>query len=143
MARDTLFGGVYTCLRHHLMSHWSESFGSSSGDSKSEPPAGGGFFLSSFVLNTAAACVAVAASSPLNYVRNMQFAAPTEAPAPRTYLVLRGLARKVVAAEGSSAKLAVLGRSLLLGWGTLRAAVGMGFGAFVFDFCKGGYAHQL
>lgn len=98
--------------------------------------ADGAALLNGFVLNTVAACVAVAASSPLNYVRTMQFAAPPDSPGPRMLLVLRGLRDQVSKANGGQAKVAVLSRNLLLGWGTMRAAVGMGFGSLVYDFCR-------
>lgn len=147
MARDSLFGGVYASLRHYLIRTWGPPSVPSGGSlkkglrsaiDKNNPE--GRVLFHGFVLNTVAACVAVAASSPLNYVRNMQLAAPPDAPEPRVLSVLRGLGEQVAQAGGATAKATVLCRSLLLGWGTLRAAVGMGFGSLVYDFCKQGAA---
>ena len=98
----------------------------------------GGAFIDNFLLNTVAACIAVAVSSPLNYARNMQFAAPHDVPEPSIRLILYGLREQVAKANGTLAKATVLSRNLLLGWGTLRAAVGMGFGSVVFDLCRTG-----
>ncbi|OEH74790.1 mitochondrial carrier protein [Cyclospora cayetanensis] len=147
VARDSLFGGVYACARHHLMMRRPEAasratkFASSEGNlHRRECRLGGGeegsTLFHRLMLNTVAACVAVAASSPLNYVKNMQLAASPESPQPRMRVLLGELVRQVAAAPGAQARLAVLSRSLLLGWGTLRAAVGMAFGAFVFDLCR-------
>lgn len=147
MARDSLFGGVYSSLRHYLIRAWGcpskPSDGSLKEDLRSvmeKNNSEGRALLHGFVLNTVAACVAVAASSPLNYIRNMQLAAPPDAPEPRMLSVLRDLGEQVAQARGATAKATVLSRSLLLGWGTLRAAVGMGFGSLVYDFCKQGAA---
>lgn len=148
MARDSLFGGVYSCLRHHMMCSWgpprlltASSHESPEKDAcrvAGKQKADRWTSLNVFALNTLAACVAVAASSPLNYVRNMQLAVPPDSPAPRMLPLLRGLGEQVAQVSGSHAKIVILSRNLLLGWGSLRAALGMGFGSFVYDSCKGG-----
>ncbi|KAL8424528.1 hypothetical protein Efla_005634 [Eimeria flavescens] len=152
LARDSLFGGVYSCLRHHLICSWGsasprlqsssssagglmDSFSASSKEGKTDSIAA--LLLNGFALNTVAAGIAVAVSSPLNYVRNMQLAAPPEAAVPRMLPLLRQLRHEAAEAKGRSARLEVLSRSLLVGWGSLRAAMGMGFGSFVYDWCKG------
>ena len=94
-----------------------------------------------FGVNTFAACIGVLASSPLNYVRNVQLAAPTHAEAPCMPSILKSVGKSsVVAAAAAAAKrnpqgLRNLSNRLLWGWGTLRAAAGMGFGSVVYDLC--------
>ncbi|KAL8433116.1 hypothetical protein ACSSS7_004139 [Eimeria intestinalis] len=149
LVRDSFFGGVYSCFRHNLMCRLgTSSYGSGSLYAGSRSSSAPGLsdetstdratLLKIFALNTVAAGIAVALSSPLNYVRNMQLAAAPDAAVPRMLPLLRQLG--VQAAEGSDfpSKLRIVSRSLLVGWGSLRAAIGMGFGSLVYDLCKHG-----
>ncbi|KAL8273560.1 hypothetical protein Esti_002487 [Eimeria stiedai] len=149
LVRDSFFGGVYCCFRHNLMCRLgTSSYGSGSLYAGSQSTSAPGLLgetstdratlLKGFGLNTVAAGIAVALSSPLNYVRNMQLAAAPDAAVPRMLPLLRQLRVQAAEASGLSARMRVVSRSVLVGWGSLRAAVGMGFGSLVFDLCKHG-----
>ncbi|KAL8453326.1 hypothetical protein Emag_001917 [Eimeria magna] len=149
LVRDSFFGGVYSCFRHNLMCRLgTSSYGSGSllaGSRSSSSPglvdetsSDRSTLLKVFALNTVAAGIAVALSSPLNYVRNMQLAAAPDAAVPRMLPLLRQLRAQAAEANDLSARIKIVSRSLLVGWGSLRAAMGMGFGSLVYDLCKHG-----
>ena len=181
IGRDSLFGGVYTSSRLLFISSWngdrskvqhSNEEGGPPADllllqqqqqpqgKEGDAPAAAKreTVINVFAVNAAAACIAVLASSPLNYVRNVQLAAPTHAEAPCMRSVLRGLwgTSPAAAASASAAAAAAninnnssssssssscraifrrLSSRLLWGWGTMRAASGMAFGSVVYDLC--------
>jgi hypothetical protein len=102
--RDAVFGGVFSGARS--LAH-------------------GGGEATRLHADTAAAAAATIASSPFNFVRNIQFNANQKEPAPSAAAVLRRLLVEAAAKEGVAGKLGHVQERLRVGWGTLRVAAGM------------------
>jgi hypothetical protein len=107
VARDAVFGCVYTGGRHLL---WSDSTG-----------------------NMVAAVVATIASAPFNLARNAQFAtAPQDRP-PSIRRTMRALLMETKSKQGLSSRFSHIQQRLTLGWGTTRVGLGMALGAQVYE----------
>uniref|UniRef100_A0A0G4IAU7 Mitochondrial carrier protein n=1 Tax=Chromera velia CCMP2878 TaxID=1169474 RepID=A0A0G4IAU7_9ALVE len=132
VARDIVFGGVFSVCRHSGLGlrRGRAERGKGAGEG------GKGEWKESVVVNATSAVLAVTLSSPLNFVRNMQFAVPLSQPVPSGLKVLRNLAAEVRAQGGGSLKKSLfLCDRLRLGVATLRLAVGMGLSGFLYERC--------
>jgi len=121
VARDAVFGGVYSC-RGQLQ----RTFGSR------DPSAS-----QKLAVDLITASLATALSSPLNYARNMQFGCLEGQVPPRIAQSLRRLWIEVKAKRLDSGRLkasSYLQQRLGLGWGTLRVGLGMTLGQQMYDF---------
>jgi hypothetical protein len=116
LARDVVFGGLYTWLRLQIQ-WWGDL-----------PP------NKQWEANLIAAGLATVVSGPFNYVRNVQYATRSKDMADGTLQVLRSLARKVSDRPTSLQKLHYLQNRLRIGWGTIRVALGVTFGHSVYDW---------
>lgn len=77
------------------------------------------------------AAIATVASSPMNYVRSMQYAHMTDGEPRRAWQQMKRLWTNArVSQQGT---LTYLQQRLRIGWGTLRVAVGMATGQLVFN----------
>ena len=83
------------------------------------------------------ACVATVVSSPLNYVRNIQYAVdPTIGQRPEpARVILRKLWVQGRGCVTVFRRVAWLQRQLRLGWGTARVGFGMAFSEQIYNFC--------
>jgi len=126
--RDLLFGGVYGYLRYALCAR-----GGSDTADPGVPPAP----ISSsqrYVINMFSAAIATFLSSPMNYVRNMQYASPSDRRPGAVKLLAELWAR--TREHGSLTDAAsFLQRRLRLGWGTARVGVGMAFSEQIYSRC--------
>jgi hypothetical protein len=115
IGRDTLFGATYTSLRFRWANEVPE-----------------GWELAS---NTAAAAVATLVSGPLNYAQNVQYGTSSH----ETQVTIRGAFRLLVseaaAMPTTRQRIGLVGDRLRIGWGTIRVAVGMAFGNYLYDKC--------
>jgi len=120
--RDTIFGCVYESSRKAL---------------RGMAPDQGVWRL---VSDMNAAAFATACSSPVNYARNMKYAALADGtPLPSVATSLRGLVentRLTAKEKGFGASAVFVQRRLQLGWGTARVGIGIGFGQALFDWTK-------
>jgi hypothetical protein len=115
MLRDASFGVVYELIRGRLRA--------------SQPSSSAG----AFGADVAAAAVASLASAPLNYCRNIIYAAAPDTKPPSISQCMIELARE---ARSTDSPLRFLESRLYFGWGTARVAVGMGIGQLVFEHVK-------
>lgn len=129
LARDVLWGGIFSCLRHELPAHLGEAE-SASGAQKPG--------VASFVANVVAAGVATAVSSPFNYARSLQYGHDMSKGKLSTMKVFKDLWREANAnraAEGEARALFVA-RRLTVGWGSLRVSVGIAVSSQIYNFCS-------
>mmetsp|Transcript_7624 Transcript_7624/g.8751 ORF Transcript_7624/g.8751 Transcript_7624/m.8751 type:complete len:285 (+) Transcript_7624:308-1162(+) len=117
--RDAIFGATYATFRRGAKDD---------ADSKD---------TGSFFRNMMAAAAGTALSSPINYVRNMQFSASLHVKTPRivdicSLLVddVRNYSDKIVP------RVLYLQRRLAIGWGTFRVAFGMAIGSKLYEECQ-------
>jgi hypothetical protein len=128
--RDLLFGGVYGYLRFALAA-------SAATRVRTESDIGPLSLVTSsqrYVINMFSACTATFLSSPLNYVRNMQYAAPPGL-RPRAGPLLLELWAEAQRQGGVHGTASFLQRRLRLGWGTARVGVGMAFSEQIYSRC--------
>ena len=115
ISRDIVFGGIFSSLRFSL--------------GNSDNP-----ISNSFIINLLSATVASIASSPFNFVRNVTLGSPPDRPPPSSWEIMRSLGRSVPNPSSPLATSHFIFKRLLIGWGTLRVALGMAFGASLYDF---------
>jgi hypothetical protein len=118
--RDMLWGGLYNLLRNDTLPRLHKPL-------TAKNPRWWGF-----VDNMGAALIATATSSPLNFVRNVRYGSSPES-MQSTYSILKGVWK-----EGGNApegRLWHLQQRFVIGWGTLRVAVGMAFASQIYEFC--------
>jgi len=121
MARDMVFGMVYSSLRRYT-------------SSKQQQAPTAWRRSREFAVNAASAAVATVVSGPFNYVRNVQFAkfGVDERP-PSIPEALRYFARAAREREGVVARARYVQTRLMIGWGTLRVASGMAITALGYN----------
>jgi hypothetical protein len=114
--RDVTFGAIFTTLRHLKPEDTGE---------RTEATVG---------FNLFAAGTATVISGPLNLARNLQFATPPDKIKPTIRQVLREMQREM---RGMSPlqRLEHMQMRMRVGWGTMRVALGMTFGAGLYDYC--------
>lgn len=87
-----------------------------------------------FWCNCMAAGLAVMASGPLNYARNIQYATLPNVRAPTIFEVFQNIRHESKKFEQERfGKIRFFQRTFKIGWGTARTAVGMAIGQQVFD----------
>ena len=119
--RDVVFGGCYTWLRLQ-MQVWFDL-----------PPA------QQWKANLVAAAMATVASGPFNYVRNIQYSTSARQKALSTTQILQEFWLEVRQQPTFLKQVGEASQLLRIGWGTMRVALGMSFGHFVYDQLQ----HQL
>jgi len=129
VGRDTCFGLTYETTRH-ILGTWL------SRDSRSMDLA----------VNGVAAGLGTIISSPLNYARNLKYGVTPGHVVPSVRCLLSDLWQSIQKRETWREKIMLLQARLVLGWGTLRVAIGMALGQCIFDVvqrkalkaCEGG-----
>ncbi|CAM2975514.1 Mitochondrial carrier protein [Legionella steigerwaltii] len=133
VTRDMVFGSTYEMLRS-LMRAKAKKAESKAPSSKPS--------YQEFFYNASAAGLATIASSPFNYVRNMQYATPANRKSPSAYEVLAHLwseSRKLE--KPLLGQLSFFQQKFRIGWGTARVAVGMAAGQKLFDWTREHLSH--
>ena len=120
--RDIMFGGIFASLRLVLSAPVDDLL----------RPLGAGS-ATSFVSSMVAAATATLASAPLNFVRNMKYAARFDRRSPTIAAVLTSLAREMAA---SPTPLRFMLDRFRVGWGTARVAIGMAVGWELYELAK-------
>jgi len=82
------------------------------------------------------AAVATLVSSPVNYVRSIQFGTRPNVSCPSIVDVLRDLLAEVSKTKSFSQGASLTQQRLRIGWGTARVAAGVAFGQWAFDHFK-------
>lgn len=125
--RDLIFGSVFSILRHDILISKDTDTNRKSKKNSDR--------MNAFFIDIASASIATIASSPLNYVRDMQYSMTNDKPKS-----IRGQFRQLwedTLRETSSYDRAVLlQRKLRIGWGTARVGCGMGVGSFLYSYCS-------
>lgn len=112
--RDVAFGGVYTFLRLEAQSQ--------------------GLPLHyQWIGNMVSAAIAAVISGPFNLARNEQYATRSGAKAPTIANVLLALLQEVKQLPTTYDRWHLLQSRLRIGYGTIRVAIGMAFGHYVYD----------
>ena len=141
VARDVVFGVAYEVGRQNLRAAFDDVFYSSNSLVSSTSPSASPISNSPttpshhyFVADVIAAGCATVASSPLNFVRNIQYSAPADVKPMSAVAALRLLWRDA-SAKGWGAPV-FLQRRLLIGWGTMRVAVALGVGQTTYEWLQ-------
>lgn len=89
------------------------------------------------MINLVSGMTATIVSSPINYVRNINYATPPSE-APKTALrILKDLVTEAALREQSALERCHFVQSRLrIGWGTARVGCGMAIGAKLYDMCS-------
>ena len=129
--RDALWGGTFGWLRRDLRlrferSPWGVVGGKGTPDIFFEARG----FMADFVAAGLATCL----SAPVNYARNMQFAARLTEKTPQMTRELRGLFAETLCLPNLSQRAWFLLERTNVGWGTLRVGFGMALTAHLFVF---------
>lgn len=88
-----------------------------------------------FKRDVLAAALGTIISSPLNYFRNIQFHKNTLKTCPTMRNIFQRLCYEIRQEKSIIEKLKVIQHRLRIGWGTLRVAIGMGFGSKLYSLC--------
>jgi hypothetical protein len=131
ITRDIVFGCVYEVGRKRLRRKY-DLLESERGDEITSWRTQRLYYFGADVIAAAGATVA---SSPFNFVRNIQYGARADMSPKSTVTALRMLLSDAAAA-GWRAPI-FLQRRLLIGWGTTRVAVSLGFGQIVYEWLQG------
>lgn len=123
--RDLVFGGTYTFLRLELQYHLELTA------------------EYQWTANMAAAAMATIVSGPFNLARNVQYATRSKHKADTVAKVLRDFAADTQAQSTLWNKTRFVQNRLRIGWGTVRVAVGMSFGHFLYDRMLGVYEDSV
>ena len=94
------------------------------------------FSGSTLGVNVLAGAFATVVSGPLNYARNMQYAAPMSSSSPSTLAAVDKLFRTAWKQPTWPAAAGYLQHRLRIGWGSARVAVGMAVGQALFDWTR-------
>lgn len=117
-SRDMVFGSVYEILRLIQEKHLPESQHATS----------------TLIRNAVAATFATVISSPLNYVRNIQYASdPKVAPPSTSQTLLQVWNESSLARTQKISRARFFQQQFRIGWGTGRVAVGMALGQNLFE----------
>eukprot|EP01041_Mallomonas_annulata_P003939 gene3939-7874_t len=119
VSRDLIFGGVFAFLRHEFRFLCAEA----------------DIHINSFFLDVTAGCLATIASSPLNYVRNINYSTPPDQPHITTIKVLTDLFKAADMYDSVWNRMKFIQERLKIGWGTGRVGCGMAFGSLIYSFC--------
>lgn len=119
--RDLCFGGTYTFLRLELQFLF-------------QIPA-----EQQWIANMSAAAMATIVSAPFNLVRNVQYATRSREKADTISTVLRDFMTETHRQQSAWKRTRFVQNRLRIGWGTVRVAIGMAFGHFVYDNLMGIY----
>ncbi|KTC92381.1 hypothetical protein OQJ15_11640 [Fluoribacter dumoffii] len=123
MTRDMVFGSTYEMLRS-VTGVTKKSADKTSNLAKHQE----------FIYNAGAAGLATIASSPFNYVRNMQYATPPNQKPPSAHEVLTQVWKESKNSTPTLlSRLSFFQQKFRIGWGTARVAVGMAVGQKLFD----------
>lgn len=117
--RDAIFGASYAFLRNFQFYPASASVSSDK----------------SIFQDMAAAGIGTILSSPLNYIRNIQFHRHSAKQCPTMRIVILKLGFELYREKTYFKRLKMLQHRFRIGWGTLRVAVGMGLGAKLYSLC--------
>ena len=123
LIRDIVFGGVYSSTRHWTF------FGCLDHDES------GYNYAQEFVWNGASALVATTASSPFNYIRNIQFATPSNEIPLTMWELTKQISNGFRQTRGIKNKFDFLQIRFKFGWGTLRVGLGMALGSQAYEYC--------
>mmetsp|Transcript_6579 Transcript_6579/g.13329 ORF Transcript_6579/g.13329 Transcript_6579/m.13329 type:complete len:302 (-) Transcript_6579:355-1260(-) len=131
LARDFIWGGAFSCLRHELPKHLARSQQPLVDPNTGVQLAGAVSFFS----NVIAAAVATLISSPFNYARNLQYAHDLSRGHLSTTAVFRNLWREAQENKLNTqeSRASFLARRLTIGWGTLRVSVGIAFSSQIYN----------
>ncbi|KTD71230.1 hypothetical protein [Legionella tucsonensis] len=128
MTRDMVFGSTYEMLRSLMKTTSKKSGNTALGSNQS---------YVEFLYNASAAAVATIASSPFNYVRNMQYATPPNLKPPSACEVFTKVWNESKTPQQSFlSRLSFFQQQFRIGWGTARVAVGMAVGQKLFDYTQ-------
>jgi len=119
--RDLCFGGTYTFLRLELQYLFQLT-----------PE-------QQWAANMASAAMATVVSAPFNLVRNVQYATRSREKADSVSNILRDFVKDANKHETAWQRARYIQNRLRIGWGTVRVAVGMAFGHFMYDNLMGLY----
>lgn len=119
LVRDIIWGSTFSSLRHAIPPL--------TGCGDEHTPG-----VASFLVNVFAGGVATFISSPINFVRNMQYGHSPSKPHPSAIKVLSIAWRESKTAESPVYHFVV--KRLTVGWGTLRVALGIAFSSQVYDY---------
>jgi hypothetical protein len=143
VARDVVFGGSFALTKLKMTSlfeyyHCVHPTHSPSHRWISFDPQNPAYVIMSpnfahFINTAVSGFLATALSSPFNYARNIKFACPSNQKPPSTYYVLSTLVRDVVTSPNPVFNAV---DRLKIGWGTLRVAIGMALGQYLYDRSK-------
>ncbi|WP_133128476.1 hypothetical protein [Legionella nagasakiensis] len=126
MTRDMVFGSTYEMLRSFMNTSAKEDKTTGSTPSCLE-----------FIYNAGAAGVATIASSPFNYVRNIQYAMPPNRKPPSMHEALTNVWNESKnTRQPLLSRLSFFQQQFRIGWGTARVAVGMAVGQKLFDWTR-------
>ena len=133
VTRDMVFGSTYEMLRSFM-----KTTAKKSGNNNDTNP----YYLE-FIYNASAAGIATIASSPFNYVRNMQYATPPNLNPSSMYDTLVKVWNESKNPQKPFlSRLGFFQQQFRIGWGTARVAVGMAVGQKLFDWTQE-YLHHL
>jgi hypothetical protein len=133
LARDMIWGGSFSVLRHGLREAWDAPHDVRAPAPAQQPQYDPG--LVSFGSNVTAAGVAAALASPFNYARNLQYSTALgqrQVPVHRLLLALADEASEHRRATGGS-RLLFCARRFTVGWGTLRVSFGIALSSQVYE----------
>ena len=117
--RDFTFGGTFALLRHEIRNYLKESY-----DIKKF----------SFLIDLIAGSIATLMSSPMNYVRNINYAIPPDKPNMCAYTILNNLYNENKTLITTKQRIFHIQEKLKIGWGTARVGCGMAFGSIAYSF---------
>ncbi|MCE0722533.1 MULTISPECIES: hypothetical protein [Legionella] len=128
MTRDMVFGSTYEMLRSLMQTTSKKSENKIPGSNQS---------YVDFLYNASAAAVATIASSPFNYVRNMQYAtSPNLKPPSACEAFTKVWNESKTPPQSFLSQLSFLQQRFRIGWGTARVAFGMAVGQKLFDYTQ-------
>ena len=135
--RDVIFGGSFAIFRREIpltLNKINNENNTLSDKDKSQiiPT----IKVNQFTINLLAGCLATAASSPINYVRNIHYATPADQPAESHMKILQRLWQLAAAESTFFKRCKYLQSRLRIGWGTARVGCGMALAAQLYDLCS-------
>ena len=92
-----------------------------------------------WIANMTAAALATIVSGPFNLVRNIQYATKSRHVADTVGTVLTNFVIETQSRPTLIEKIKYVQNRLRIGWGTVRVAVGMSFGHYIYDKMMGYY----
>jgi hypothetical protein len=92
-----------------------------------------------WLANMTAAALATIVSGPFNLARNVQYATKSRHVADTVGKVLQDFVQETQSRPSLVGKIKYIQSRLRIGWGTVRVAVGMSFGHYIYDKMMGYY----